>query len=70
MATLYGVGDKFKYMSRKIDGMTHRLLREVVRSVVTALVYATPVKTGRARSSWRTGIGRQRVGVPFQPPQI
>lgn len=68
MATLQGVGEKFKYMSRKIDGQTHRLLREVVRSVVTELVYATPVDTGRARSSWRTGIGRQRVGVPYKEP--
>ena len=68
MADLIGWGVKMKYMSRTIDGRTHRLLREITVAVVEELVYATPVLTGRARSSWRTGIGRQRVGVPFKPP--
>jgi len=68
MADLIGWGAKLKYMSRSIDGRTHRLLREVTIAVVEELVYATPVLTGRARSSWRTGIGRQRVGVPYKQP--
>lgn len=68
MADLIGWGAKLKYMSRSIDDRTHRLLKEVTLAVVEELVYTTPVLTGRARSSWRTGIGRQRVGVPFKPP--
>lgn len=69
MADLQGWGMKLKYMARSVDSEVNKVLKRATMAVVEELVYATPVDTGRARSSWRTGIGRQKVGVPYKSPK-
>lgn len=43
-------------LGKRIDRNVPKLMRKVALSVDQAVVVATPVDTGRARSNWRVGV--------------
>ncbi len=62
-------GRKMKVTGKLVEENGGKLLRKVAVAVDAAVVLATPVDTGRARSNWQVEIGSAPEGVlpPFHP---
>lgn len=58
---------RFRVRAKYVTKNSDELVRRVVLEVVRTLVFDTPVKTGRARSNWRTLLYRPD-NVLFWPP--
>jgi hypothetical protein len=53
-----------KYVTKNSDN----LVKEVTMRVVTTLVAATPVDTGRARANWQTSLSFPKHEILYWPP--
>lgn len=60
---------RMKELGKRIDRNVPTLLRKVALSVDQAVVVATPVDTGRARSNWRASVNAPLTGTipPYVP---
>lgn len=63
MASLLEFSRRMAVRAGRISGNTTRLVRAVAIAADQAVVSATPVDTGRARSNWVAQIGAQFSGV-------
>lgn len=57
MATLAQFSQNIRKRGSQIENAGTRFTKAVAKRALRALVNATPVDTGRARSNWRVGIG-------------
>ena len=60
---------QFKRRGASIASNTTKVMRAVILAVDQAVVLATPVATGRARSNWRVNIGPQPDTTVLGEPQ-
>ena len=69
MATLAQFSRNIRKRGSQIENAGTRFTKAVAKRALRALVLATPVDTGRARSNWRVGIGASATAViePYAP---
>lgn len=69
MATLAQFSQNIRKRGSQIENAGTRFTKAVAKRALRALVNATPVDTGRARSNWRVGIGAPTSAViePYSP---
>lgn len=69
MATLAQFSQNIRKRGSQIENAGTRFTKAVAKRALRALVLATPVDTGRARSNWRVGIGAPTSAVidPYSP---
>lgn len=69
MATLLQFSKNIRRRGRQVENGATELTRQVSKRTLRALVLATPVDTGEARSNWRVGIGAPATAVipPYSP---
>lgn len=69
MATLAQFSQNIRKRGSQIENAGTRFTKAVAKRALRALVNATPVDTGRARSNWRVGIGASPTAViePYSP---
>lgn len=60
---------RIRIRAKRIEENADALVRKVALAVDTAVVMATPVDEGRARSNWQVGIGEAPEGIkePYSP---
>jgi hypothetical protein len=61
------VETRFRILASQVGTNANSLVRQLHLALLTAIVPATPVDTGRARSNWLTGLNtarREQVGYP------
>lgn len=65
--TLRGFAKRINKLGIDIEKNADTLVRKTAITVVSSVVLATPVDTGRARANWRTALGSAERGVrePF-----
>lgn len=63
MAGLREFSGRIRIRAKRIEENAEALVRKVAVAVDTAVVVATPVDEGRARSNWQVGIGEAPEGV-------
>lgn len=63
MADLRGFGRKIQLTGRAVEENANKLKRQVAVAVDAAVVLATPVDTGRARSNWQVELNRPAGGT-------
>lgn len=63
MATISAFGNTMVHLSRTIQENADKKVRMCALAMDTALVMATPVDTGKARSNWQVSIGQPEYGV-------
>jgi hypothetical protein len=57
MATLGIFARRMKQRAAKVEARTTEIKKQVARAVLTNVVTATPIRTGRARYNWNVGLG-------------
>jgi len=69
MATMEQFARNIRVRGRNVETNTDLLVRRAALLVDQAIVLATPVDTGRARSNWRVSLGVSVPGViePYSP---
>lgn len=69
MPSLREFSGRISIRAKRIDENADALVRKVALAVDTAVVLATPVDEGRARSNWQVGIGIAPEGTrePYYP---
>lgn len=63
MVNLRGFASKMRRLGRRVEKNSPKVARFVALAVDQAVVTATPVDTGRARSNWFASVGAPRSGV-------
>lgn len=63
MADLRRFAGRIRVMGKRIEQNADALTRKVALAVDSAVVIATPVDTGRARSNWQVNIGAPADGT-------
>ena len=61
MATLQTLSAELKQLSLRISGDLDKVVRQVALAIDQAVVVATPVDTGQARSNWLVSVGQPRT---------
>jgi hypothetical protein len=70
MGDLRGFAKSIRLRGEAVVANTDEVVRRVALLIDTAVVMATPVKTGRARANWRAGVGAapaEEVPAPSSP---
>lgn len=67
MSDLRGFGKRMKTVSKTVGANADALVRKVVLAVDAAVVLATPVDTGRARSNWQVDLDNTPSGTLPEP---
>lgn len=67
MSDLRGFGKRMKTVSKTVGANADKLVRKVALAVDAAVVLATPVDTGRARSNWQVDLNRAPDGTLPEP---
>lgn len=69
MATIAQFSRNMRKRSRQVGNSATRAVKTASKASLRALVEATPVDTGEARSNWRVGIGAAPTAVipPYVP---
>lgn len=69
MATIAQFSRNMRKRSRQVGNGATRAVKTAAKASLRAVVEATPVDTGEARSNWRVGLGAQPTAVipPYAP---
>jgi len=72
MATSFGIeafDRRMRFLADELGDSINKLVRKTAVVIDQAVVFATPVDTGRARSNWRVALGIAPDGViaPYSP---
>lgn len=69
MADLKTFGKRIIKLSSKFNKNINTIVKQTAIVVDQAVVLATPVDTGRARSNWQTSVGLPKTGIiePYAP---
>lgn len=67
MSDLRGFGKRMKTVSKTVGANADKLTRKVALAVDAAVVLATPVDTGRARSNWQVELNNIPAGTLPEP---
>lgn len=67
MTDLRGFGKRMKTLSNAVGKNADKLVRKVALAVDAAVVLATPVDTGRARSNWQVDLNTEPSGTLPEP---
>lgn len=71
MATLQTLSAELKQLSIRISGDLDKVVRQVALAIDQAVVVATPVDTGQARSNWLVSVGQPRTDtIPAYDPGV
>lgn len=63
MTDLRTFAGRIKVVGKRVEDNADRLTRKVALAVDAAVVIATPVDTGRARSNWQVSLGEAASGT-------